>query len=80
MIRPRSLLLLAVAVVSLFACSSPGTGRDHAPALGPYAAARVGITPVLRSDPVLSQDVRNRPMGLHETRQMCDLRGSRGSC
>ncbi len=78
MIRPRPLLVLAAVVASLLACGAPGSRGEPTPVLGPYAAARTGIVPVVRPDPVTVQDVHSAV--LRETRRMCDLRGGKGSC
>jgi hypothetical protein len=74
------MLMVAAFVASLLACGAPGSRGEPAPVLGPYAAARTAITPVVRPDPVTAQDVRGTPSVLRETRRMCDLHGGKGSC
>jgi hypothetical protein len=80
MLRPRSLLLLAVAAATLLlACTGPGATGQPTPVLGPYAAARTGVASPVRADPAV-QDTHAGAAILRDTRHMCDLHGGRGSC
>ena len=81
MMTTRSLVMLAAVVASLLACGAPGSRGEPAPVLGPYAAARTGIVPVVRPEAASLQDAHAGALMMRETtRRMCELRGGKGSC
>ena len=80
MLRPRSVILVAAAVASLLACTTPGTRGTPSPALGPYVVARTNVAPPVRVQATPVQEVRGGALMLHDSRRMCDLKGSHGSC
>jgi hypothetical protein len=81
MLRPRSLVLLAAAIVSLFACSTPAVRRDPATlVLDPYAVAHAGVAPATQVQAAPAQDSRAVVPVRDNNRRMCILSGGKGSC